>query len=105
MGTSGLEAAILDFPLPVWSYSISVNSIGMLDPENIGIVFEILFLSLIGAEIYRRGVVATHSLGTSLFAIQIHEGTKIYRDFCTRKFGNELPRGVRSVFEKKPQGK
>ena len=51
MDTSGFEAAILEFPLPVWLYSIAVNSIGYLNPENMRVAFEISFLSLIGAEI------------------------------------------------------
>ena len=55
MGTSGLEAAMLVVPLPVQSYSIPVNSIGLLDPENMGVAFEISFLSLIRAEICGGG--------------------------------------------------
>ena len=30
-----LEAAILDFPLPVWSHSIPVSPSGMLDLKNV----------------------------------------------------------------------
>ena len=41
----------MDIPLPVWSYSIPVNFIGWLDPENMSVAFEISFISLIGAEI------------------------------------------------------
>ena len=51
MGTTGLEAAILKFPLPVFSHSILVNFIGLLDPENMRVAFEISFLSLMRADI------------------------------------------------------
>jgi len=37
-------AAILDFPLPVWWKIILSSSVGLLDPENIGVEVEIAFL-------------------------------------------------------------
>ena len=51
-------AAMLDFRLPVWSHSIQTTSIGLLDPENIGVAVGISFLSLLEAEIL-GGVVST----------------------------------------------
>ena len=48
---SSLEAAILDFPLPVASGSFTSISIGMGVPENVGIVVEIMSLFCIAAEI------------------------------------------------------
>ena len=51
MDTSGLAAAILDLPLPVRSYNICVDGVGLLDHENMAVAFESSFLSLIGAEI------------------------------------------------------
>jgi len=38
-------AAILDIPLPVWWKSIPNSSVGLLDPENKGLAFEIAFQS------------------------------------------------------------
>ena len=54
---------MLDFRLPVWSYSIESISVGLLDPENIGVAVGISFLSHLQAEIL-RGVVSTPSLVT-----------------------------------------
>ena len=51
MDTYNFESTILDLPFPVWSYSIHVESFGMLDPENMGVAFEIVFLSPIIGEI------------------------------------------------------
>ena len=51
INSSGLEAAILYFSLPVWLYSILLSSVGMLDPENVGLAVEISFLSYLQAEI------------------------------------------------------
>jgi hypothetical protein len=51
MTISASTAAILDFPLPVWSYSIPSVSIGFLDLENGGVAVDILFLCSIEAEI------------------------------------------------------
>ena len=51
MGTSGLEAAILDFPLPVRTCNVLDCSIGLLDLKNMDIAFEIVFLSCRQAEI------------------------------------------------------
>ena len=51
IGTSGLEATILDLPLPVWSDSICTNLIRLLDLENVGLAVGILFLSHLEAEI------------------------------------------------------
>ena len=51
MTISALTAAILDFPLPVWSYSIPSVSIRLLDLENGGVAVDILFLCGIEAEI------------------------------------------------------
>ena len=45
MGTSSLEAAILDFPLPVRTCNVLDRSIGLLDLKNIDVAFEIVFLS------------------------------------------------------------
>jgi len=42
-----LEAAILNFPLPVsWEIILSF-SVGLLDPENIGLAVEMAFLRII----------------------------------------------------------
>ena len=49
-------AAILNFPLPVSTYSIRNSSIVLLDPENMGVAVEILFLGAIEPEI-RWGVI------------------------------------------------
>jgi len=51
MTISASAAAILDFPLPVWSYSIPGVSIGLLDLENRGVAVEIVSLGGIEAEI------------------------------------------------------
>ena len=51
MTISASAAAILDFPLPVWSYSIPSVSIRLLDLENRGVAVEILSLGGIEAEI------------------------------------------------------
>ena len=45
-----------------------------------GVTFEILFLSLIGAEIYRDG--NPPLLGTSLFGIPIDEGAHFFEIFA-----------------------
>ena len=47
-----LEAAILDFSLSVESYNIPGSFIGQVDPKNDNLVFEILFLCCLRAEIY-----------------------------------------------------
>jgi len=41
----GLEAAILDFPLPVWWDSIWTSPIQMLDLKRVGVALKISFLS------------------------------------------------------------
>ena len=46
---SGLVAAIFDFPLPVWSHNVPNIYVGLLDPENIWIAVEIMFLALLEA--------------------------------------------------------
>ena len=43
---------VLDFSLSVKSYNISGSSIGLVDPKNINLVFEISFLCCPRAEIY-----------------------------------------------------
>jgi len=48
---SRLEAAILNFWLPVTSDSISNSTVGFLAPENMGQAVGISFLSCLGAEI------------------------------------------------------
>jgi len=42
-----LEAAILDFSLPIKSYNISNSLIRQVDYENIDLVSEIIFLSML----------------------------------------------------------
>ena len=50
--TSGSVAAILDyFPLPVSSHSDVHSTVGLLDPQNIGIAVEISLLSGLQADI------------------------------------------------------
>ena len=50
--TSGSAAAILDyFPLPVSSHSDVHSTVGLLDPQNIGIAVEISLLSGLQADI------------------------------------------------------
>ena len=39
------KAAILDYPLPVWLYSVRASSAGMLDPQYMDVVVEISLLS------------------------------------------------------------
>src|SRR5664279_1694337 len=51
MSTSGLTSAILDFRLPLTSVGIRNSTIVFLDPENMGVAVEILFLCAIEAEI------------------------------------------------------
>ena len=51
--TSGLKAAICEYPLPFMLYSIPLSLIGLLEPENIGIAFGISLRSGLQAEIYR----------------------------------------------------
>ena len=46
---------MLDFRLPVWSHSIETISIGLLDPENMGVAVGISFLSHLEAEILGGG--------------------------------------------------
>ena len=41
----------MDFPFPVWSYSVPSVSVGLLDPENRGVAVGILSLSGIEPEI------------------------------------------------------
>ena len=48
---SSLEAAILDFQLPLPSHSMENSFIEFVNLENIGIAFEILQLCCIQAEI------------------------------------------------------
>ena len=51
LSTSGLDAAILDFRLPVLSDSIQATCIDLPDPKNMGLAFGISFLSHLQAEI------------------------------------------------------
>jgi hypothetical protein len=51
MAISASAAAIVNFPLPVWSYSIQSVSIRFLDLENGEVAVDILFLCAIEAEI------------------------------------------------------
>ena len=41
----------MDFPFPVWSYSVPSVSVGLLDPENRGVAVGILSLGGIEPEI------------------------------------------------------
>ena len=50
IGTSGLEAAILNLPLPVWSDRICASPIRLLDLKNVGSAVGISFLSHLEAE-------------------------------------------------------
>ena len=43
-------AAILDYPVLVWLYSISTSPIGMLDPKNMGVAVGISLLSCLQAQ-------------------------------------------------------
>ena len=52
MDTSGLEVAILEFPLPVRSYTIRFCPIRYLDLKNIDIAFKLVLPSFILAEIW-----------------------------------------------------
>jgi len=52
MGTSGLEAAILDFPLSVRLYNIPDIIVIYLDLENIDRAVITVFLSCLQAEIW-----------------------------------------------------
>ena len=45
MSTSGLAAAILNFPLTVWSYDIVLGTMVTGDPKNIGFAVETAFLA------------------------------------------------------------
>jgi hypothetical protein len=47
--TSGLAAAILVFPLPLMSDSVSLYTAAFLDQENMGLAVEIAFLSSLEA--------------------------------------------------------
>jgi hypothetical protein len=47
---SGLEAVILDFPLPVMSQNIVASLIGLLVPENTDVAVGMSLLSCIQAE-------------------------------------------------------
>ena len=51
IGSSGLEAAILDLPHPVWSDSVCTSRIRLMDLENVGLAVGISFLSHLEAEI------------------------------------------------------
>ena len=68
-----------------------VYLIGKLDPENMGLAFEIPFLSRIGDEILGRGKDNQHSLhtplfgGTSLFGIPIYEEATFFSEFFHQK--------------------
>jgi len=49
--TSGLTATILDLPLPVRSDSIVGITVGLLDPENIGLAVGIVLLLFVGLQL------------------------------------------------------
>jgi len=51
MSTSGLAAAILDVSLPVSSDSIVGITVGLLDPENIGLAVGIALILCVQVEI------------------------------------------------------
>jgi hypothetical protein len=51
ISSSGLEAAVLDFPFTVWFYSIPTIPTEKLDLEKVGLAIEISFISLPQAEI------------------------------------------------------
>jgi hypothetical protein len=42
---------MLDYPLPVWFYSIRTSPVGMLDPKNIGVAVGIPLISCLQTEI------------------------------------------------------
>ena len=42
---------LLDFQLPVWYDSIVSSSVGLLDPEHIGVALEIAFIFCLQTEI------------------------------------------------------
>ena len=72
MTISASAAAILDFPLPVWSYSIPSVSIRLLDIENRGVAVEILSLGGIEAEI-RWGYFFTPYLQSTYVKIYLQQ--------------------------------
>ena len=51
IGSSGLEATILDLPHMVWSDSICTNPIRLLDLENVSLAVGVSFLSHLEAEL------------------------------------------------------
>ena len=51
IGSSGLEATILDLPHPVWSDRNRNSPIELLDLENVGVAVEIALLSSLQAEL------------------------------------------------------
>jgi len=57
MSTSGLAAAILDLTLPVRSDSIVGITVGLLDPENIGLAVGIALLLCMQLEFPHKEVV------------------------------------------------
>jgi len=58
MSTSGLAAAMLDLSLPVTSDSIVGITVGLLDPENIGLAVRIALLLYVQLEFPHEEVVA-----------------------------------------------
>jgi hypothetical protein len=55
-GTSGLAAAILNFPLPVSRWILHNNVMKFPDPDNVGLAVGISLLSCIEADIYVHSV-------------------------------------------------
>ena len=52
MDTSGLQAVILEFPLPVRTCKVLHGPFELLDLKNVGTDFDIVFLSCLQAEIW-----------------------------------------------------
>ena len=51
MGVSALVAAMLDLPHPVWSDSVCISPIRLLDLKNVGVAVGIALLSSLQAEL------------------------------------------------------
>ena len=71
-------AAILDFQLPVTSYSIPIDAIGLPVPENMGVAFGISFRCVTDAEIRLVKCVGKLRLKNLLFSRNLPHGKNKY---------------------------
>jgi len=89
--TSDFVATILNLTLPPQSYSIDINSMLMLDPENVCVAVEFSLLTCLNAEISLRPVLSPPSWISHFWKFRSRTWTARWPNSCrVRHYGNYI---------------